>query len=209
MKKPINFVKTTIVGGILVLIPVVVTIFVLSKVFNLLQGVSAVIARRIPLSKIGGVGISTLISIILLLFICFLAGILVRTRSVQTIIGWFEDHVLVYIPGYAYLKAVSTNALTSEGTTNWKPATVFIDDNEIICFVIDESEDYCTVFMPSAPTPSSGTVGARHKSNVRYLSLTVRETILLIKQFGKGAAKEIQRLNAMEKKTPAEEDRAQ
>jgi uncharacterized membrane protein len=198
MKQVINFIKTTIAGGILVLIPVVVSVIILAKVFSFLQRFSDGIARRLSFASIGGVGISTMISIVLLLIICFLAGVVVRTKSARGIVGWLEDRVLVYIPGYAYLKAISANALTKEGTANWKPATVFIDDNEVICFVIDESENYCTVFLPSAPTPSSGMVGARHKSNIRYLSLTVRETILLIKQFGKGAAKEIERLNAAE-----------
>ena len=205
MKHPMSFIKTTIVGGLLVLIPVVVTIFILSKLFDFLQRFSNIIAKMLPFTNVAGVGITTLISIILILIICFLAGLFLRTTFMQRVIGWLEDNILSYIPGYSYLKAVSTNALTKEGTANWKPATVFIDDNEVICFVIDESENYCTIFLPSAPAPSSGTVGARHKSNVRYLSLTVRETILLIKQFGKGAAKEIERLNASEKKTPAEE----
>ena len=90
--------------------------------------------------------------------------------------------------------------LTKEGTSKWKPASVFIDDNEVICFVIDESENYCTVYMPSAPSPSSGAVGARERSKVTYLPLTVNETFLMIRQFGKGAASQIEKLKPVQEK---------
>jgi uncharacterized membrane protein len=195
MKKPIDFIKTTIVGGILVLIPIVVCIIILTKVFNFLQRFSDIIAKALPFTNVAGVGISTLISIVLILLICFLAGAFMGTKFMKRIIVWMEDRVLVYIPGYAYIKARSTSVLIKEGTDEWKPATVFIDDNEVICFVIDESENYFTIFLPSAPTPSSGTVCAREKTKVKFLSLTVAQTILLIKQFGKGAAKEIEKLD--------------
>jgi uncharacterized membrane protein len=195
MKKLMAFIRTTIVGGILVLIPIVVCIIILTKVFNFLQRLSDVIAKGLPFTNVAGVGISTLISIVLILIICFLAGAFMRTKFMQRIIVWVEDRVLVYIPGYAYIKARSSSVL--EGTDQWKPATVFIDDNEVICFVIDESENYFTIFMPSAPTPSSGTVCAREKTKVKFLSLTVAQTILLIKQFGKGAAEEIEKLGLL------------
>jgi hypothetical protein len=38
-------------------------------------------------------------------------------------------------------------------TENWKPASIFVDDNEVLCFVIDETEDYCSIFLPSSPSP--------------------------------------------------------
>jgi Uncharacterized conserved protein len=202
MKKLATFIKVTIAGGILFLIPLGVLIIILSKIFNLLQPVSAALARRLPFSNIAGIGIATLITILLLFVICFIAGLFIKTKFVQGIIKWLEDRVLVYIPGYSSLKALTTNVLTKEGTNQWRPASVFIDDNELICFVIDESENYCTVFLPSAPSPSSGTVGAREKSKVKYLPLTVNETFLLIRQYGKGAASQIEKLKPVkERKT--------
>jgi uncharacterized membrane protein len=195
MNKLVTYVKTTLIGGILVLIPVGVTIFILSKLFNFLERFSDILAKHLPFTNVAGIGIKTLISIFLVLLICFLAGVFLRTRFMQRVITWLEDYILVYIPGYSYLKAVSSSALTKEGTATWRPATVFIDDNEVICFVIDESENYFTIFLPSAPTPSSGTVCAREKTKVKFLSLTVPQTILLIKQFGRGAAKEIEKLS--------------
>jgi uncharacterized membrane protein len=202
MKRLATFIKVTIAGGILFLIPLGVLIIILSKIFNILQPISSALSRRLPFSNIAGVGIATLITILFLFVICFIGGLFIKTKFIQSIIKWLEDRVLVYIPGYSSLKALTTHALTQEGTSKWKPASVFIDDNELICFVIDESENYCTVFMPSAPSPSSGAVAAREKSKVTYLPLTVNETFLLIRQYGKGAASQIEKLKPVkERKT--------
>ena len=210
MKKLVTFIKVTIAGGVVFLVPLGVVIIILSKLFNFIQPLSNTLVQKLPITKIAGVGIATLISIIFLFLISFVAGLLIKTKLAQGMIRGLEDHVLIYIPGYSALKALSTHVLTKEGTDKWKPASVFIDDNELICFVIDESENYCTVFMPSAPSPSSGTVGAREKSKVTYLPLTVNEAFLLIRQFGKGAAREIEKLKPVrEKRTGADELMAQ
>jgi uncharacterized membrane protein len=201
MKKLTTFIKATIAGGILFLIPFGVVVLILAKVFGLVEPFSEALVKRLPISKIAGVGIATITSVIFLLLICLIAGLFIKTTFVQRVIRSLEDHVLIYIPGYSSIKALSANVLAKEGTDKWKPASVFIDDNELICFVIDESENYCTVFMPSAPSPSSGAVGAREKSKVTYLPLTVNEAFLMIRQYGKGAA------SLIEKQKPFKEKR--
>jgi len=188
MQKLLNFIKVTIAGGILFLIPVVAIIFIVGRAFGLLQNIARPIAKALPFTRVAGVGVLTLISIILLLVVCFLAGIFMRTRMARTIIKWLEDRVLIYIPGYAYIHERSTEWLSNQRTSSWRPATVYIDDNEVLCFVIDEGEDYCSIFFPSAPVPSSGSVSARPKKFVTYLPISVSEAVLIIRQFGKGAA---------------------
>jgi uncharacterized membrane protein len=174
-------------------------VFILSKIYNVLHPYSLFLAEKLRFSKIGGVGIIPFLSLILLVLAFFFAGIIMRSGPLQKFTRWIEQKILVYIPGYAYVKARSDSVLKNEGVIPWKPATVVIDDNEVICFVIDESEHYCSIFMPSAPMPSTGVVCAREKSMVRYLPTSINATILMIKQFGKGAAAEIEKLNAAEK----------
>src|SRR5215467_12596741 len=128
MKKLTTFIKATIAGGILFLIPFGVIVLILSKVFGFIEPFSEVLVRRWPITKVAGVGIASITSIIFLLLFCLVAGLFIRTRFVQRGIRWLEDHVLIYIPGYSSIKALSANVLTKEGTNKWKPASVFIDD---------------------------------------------------------------------------------
>lgn len=188
MNKLVNFIRATIAGGVLFLIPMIVLIAVVSKAINLLQHVARPLAERFPFTQVAGVGVITLISILLLLLLCFLAGLLMRTPSAKKMKSWIESNLLVYIPGYSYLQALSTDRLSNENTANWRPATILVDDNEVICFVIDETEHYCSVFLPSAPVPSSGSVCVREKRLVRYLPINVSQASALIRKFGKGSA---------------------
>lgn len=194
MTKLISFVRATIAGGILFLIPVVAVIFILAKAFSILRNISKPIAAKLPFTNIAGIGDDTIITIVLLLLICFLAGIFMRTKMANRIVKWLQDRVLIYIPGYSYIQALSTDWFSKERTANWKPASIFVDDNEVICFVVDETEDYCSIFLPSAPSPSSGSICVRKKKDVTFLPITMSETIMMIRQLGKGASRPIQEI---------------
>src|SRR6185295_9359103 len=129
-----NFIRITIAGGILFLIPVGAIIFIMAKAIGFLYRLSKPITARLPFQNVAGVGVNTLMSIILLLLACFLAGIFMRTKLAKRITQWLEDRVLVYVPGYAYIRARSTDWFSEEKTSSWKPASIFVDDNEVICF---------------------------------------------------------------------------
>lgn len=193
MKSFFSYVKVTIIGGALLLIPLFVLIVVLLKAGSLIKRVVIPIAHRLPV-QIPGIGKETLLTILILLLLCFLAGILMHTGIAQRFKRILEDDILVHIPGYSYLQALSTDKLTHSHTATWKPATVLIDGNEVICFVVDETEHYCSIFFPSAPTPSSGTICAREKQDVRYLPISVSETIIMLRRLGKGSAAALEKI---------------
>jgi uncharacterized membrane protein len=188
MSKLGKFIKTTLVGGMLFLLPLMVLILVVGKAIELLSSVLGPLAEKVHFGAVLGVSMASLVTILLLLIICFLAGVFMRTDIAKKIKRQLEDHVLVYIPGYSYLRAISSDKFESGANSNWRPASVIIDDNEVICFVVDETEHYCSVFLPAAPSPSSGTVVARKKVDVKFLPINVSEAFKLIRRFGKGAA---------------------
>ena len=194
MSKFLKFIRATIAGGMLFLIPVVAIIFILAKAFSILRNISKPIAATLPFTNVAGIADDTIITIILLLLICFLAGIFMRTRLANQIVKWLQDRVLVYIPGYSYIQALSTDWFSKERTANWKPASIFIDDNEVICFVVDETEDYYSIFLPSAPSPSSGSICVRKKKDVTLLPITISDTVKMIRQLGKGSSQPIQQI---------------
>jgi uncharacterized membrane protein len=199
MKKLGNFIRITIAGGILFLIPVGAIVFIMAKTISFLYRLSKPITSKLPFDNVAGVGVNTLMSIILLLLICFVAGIFMKTKFAKRITQWLEDRVLIYIPGYTYIRARSADLFSKEKTASWKPASIFVDDNEVICFVIDETEDYCSIFLPSAPTPSSGSICVREKSKVTFLPINVSEAVSMIRQLGKGASVPIQKIKPVSK----------
>ncbi|PWU00619.1 MAG: hypothetical protein C5B52_08580 [Bacteroidetes bacterium] len=183
-----KYIRATLAGGLLFLIPVTVCIFVVIKVFKILGSIARPVADLFPSGRVAGIGLATVFTIFLFLLVCLIAGLFMRTALAKKIIRKLEDNVLVYIPGYSYIRALSSDSLGAAENSTWRPCTIFVDDNEVLCFVIDETENFYSVFMPSAPIPTSGSVCVRKKENVHFLSMSVREASFIIRQFGKGGA---------------------
>jgi uncharacterized membrane protein len=179
---------STLKGGVLFLIPVTVVLVILEKAIHFMTRVIEPVVAKLPYTHFAGVSILTLLNIVLLLLICFLAGLCMRTPFAKKMKVALEEKFLVYVPGYTYIQALSENKLKGDDNVSWRPATILVDDNEVVCFVVDESENYCSIFLPDAPTPSSGSICIRDKKMVTYLSINMGEANVLIRKFGKGAA---------------------
>src|SRR6478735_8217743 len=91
MRKLMDFIKISIAAGVLFLIPVMVIGLVLAKVIGFLYNLSKPITAQLPFENVGGVGVNTLMSIILLLLACFLAGLFMRTNLARKMTQWLED----------------------------------------------------------------------------------------------------------------------
>ncbi|NIG54807.1 DUF502 domain-containing protein [Chitinophaga sp. Cy-1792] len=193
MRKLWRYIKNTTASGMLLVISLFVLAFLVFRIIGFTRKIVTPIAHHFPL-QIPGIGKETLVTILVLLILCFLAGLFMKTETAQRFNKWLENNILMHIPGYSYIRALSTDVLTSGHQSAWKPATILIDGNEVICFVIDETENYCSVFFPSAPSPTSGTVSARQKGDIRYLSASVAETIGIIRRSGQGAADILERI---------------
>ena len=94
----LRFVRTTIVGGVLFLVPLVVLGAIIGKALQIAHRVSDPLTARLfpeappPLLLAAAV-------IVLVLF-CFLAGLLAVTAPARRVVGWLESALLSKIPGY-------------------------------------------------------------------------------------------------------------
>jgi uncharacterized membrane protein len=97
------FLKATIGGGVLFLLPVAFMLFVLSYAFRLVKRVAAHIAHILHLDHSGdmvGVGATTALSILILVLVSFTAGIIARTSIGTRISRWSERAFLTGFPQY-------------------------------------------------------------------------------------------------------------
>ena len=110
--KPIGqFLRTTILGGLFFLAPIVVLIIILAKAFDYAKkGLDAVLVY-IPAASDLSAGAATALSVAFVALVCFLAGLLARTVTAQRVIDALELSVLSKIPAYEYLKQESASAL--------------------------------------------------------------------------------------------------
>jgi len=197
MKKLGKFIRTTFIGGFLIVLPVALTFILMRWIFN---GVSGQIS---PLTKliIGDsdtmkiVGDTLSIAIILVVF--FLIGLTVRTRLGKYLFSKFEEHILKIAPGYSLFKE-TLKQLVGQDKRPFSSVVlgrVFGNDILMTGFVADEHPDgRLTVFFPSALNPTTGLLCHIMEEDVIRVDTNVETAMRTIIGCGTGASKLFERI---------------
>lgn len=184
-----DFLKTTIVGGLLFLVPVILLVVILRHAMQLVGKVAVPIADRIPVNEIAGVAIASITAALMLLVLAFCAGLVARTDAGRATMRWFEESLLGGLPQYRMMKTMAEGLAQVEGASGIKAALVSIEGGWQIGYVLEELQDgWTAVFLPQAPTPMAGNVMYMPSERVRVLEIPIGEAMLLVKRMGVGSA---------------------
>jgi uncharacterized membrane protein len=184
MKSFMTLVRTTLTGGILFLLPVVLIIFIFSKALQILAKISTPITDRLPDIILGFDG-GKLITVVLLILICFVSGLLVRAPSVRRWIDKIEDDFLSYLPGYTMIKSIASD-IVGKSDRELKAVLVREEETWQVGFLVEENKEFCAVFFPEAPKHDSGEIKIVPIAWVTKVNITTREAALSIQRYGKG-----------------------
>jgi uncharacterized membrane protein len=191
-KEPLReFVKTTVVGGALFLLPVALVLFVLSYALRLAKKIATPIADALHINQLGGPGgvlAITILSILILVIISFGAGFIARTAAGRRITRWSESSLLGRMPQYQMIKSMAEGLAHIESASGLKPALISIEDGWQIGYLLEQLEnDWVAVFLPQAPTPMSGNIMYFRVDRVRPLGITMVQAASIIKAIGVGS----------------------
>lgn len=81
MKKIFAFIKTTHIGGLFFIIPIVLVVIVFGKILDILRKLVEPIAENISISIFGEHALSRIIAIVIIVFVCFIAGLLQEQKK--------------------------------------------------------------------------------------------------------------------------------
>jgi len=159
MKHISSFIKTTLIGGLFFITPLVLLVYLISIVIGVLRKMVAPIADKIEFSLFGGEGSARIIALVILLILCFIAGLLAKTKIANQVKEWVEANILSNIPGYTLLKGTIEAAAGFESKNLKEVVLVDIEEVWQIGFLMERIDnDLNTVFIPGAPDPMSGSV---------------------------------------------------
>jgi len=184
MKFVREFLQNAVLGGVLVVLPIYLAILVL------LKGMQSVVPLVRPFTMLlpDWVPAENLLSLVLVLIVCCLIGVAVRTRLGHRLRQRMETSLFERLPGYGLFRSL-TQRLAGEGRENvWKPALVEIEDALVPAFIIEEFEDgRFTVFVPSVPTPLAGAVYILSRDRVHALNVPFTQAIQSVSRWGAGS----------------------
>jgi uncharacterized membrane protein len=188
MKSILGFIRTTITGGILFLLPIILLIVIFTKAYNILHKLSAPISGKLP-ELIFGFDGSNLIAFLLLILICFISGLLFRSKYVKNWIKKLEDNLLINVPGYALIKSITSSTIGKTSDTDMVPILIKDDNSWSLAFLVEGNEKLSTVFIPDAPKHDAGEVKIIPSELIEKLDVSVNVFSRSIKNYGKGASK--------------------
>jgi len=183
-----RFVATTLAGGLLFLIPVVVISLIVERALQVVGKVAHPLVEALGLHTILGFGAAGIVAILLLVGVCFVAGIVAKTDRGRGLTSWAEGTILDRIPGYAFLKQTTQDFAGLQRDTALRPGLARFDDVTQLCFIVEPSgAGHTVVFLPDAPTPWSGTVAVMTNDRITPLDIPMRQAIEILKRLGHGA----------------------
>ena len=184
MKVAREFITSTLIGGMFVVVPVYLAVLLLLKgmqsVVNLVRPIAALFPDAVPAEG--------LLSLLVLVGICFVVGAAVRTRAGRAARERVEVVFFERLPGYGLLRSLTQRLAGDTDEASWKPAFAEIEDALAPAFVIEEHDDgRYTVFVPSIPTPLAGAVYILDRSRVQLLDVPFTQAIKSISRWGSGS----------------------
>ncbi len=185
MKRLVKFARTTLVGGVLFLVPVVVLGAVVGKALELVHKLSDPLAERFPLAASHT---PVLLASGLLILVCFLFGLVALTRPARAGVTWLESTLLSKIPGYTLLKGAGESALGHESSAAYPLLLARIEDSWQLGFLIERLEGgNLAVYVPGAPNPLSGSVYFMSPERVRSTDIPIAAALKCLRQLGAGS----------------------
>jgi uncharacterized membrane protein len=186
MRSILDLTKSTIIGGILFLLPLIIVIVIVEKAIQLARKVFGPLLTKVSDGSVLGVSLATIVSVVALLLLCLIAGLVARTMVAQKLVSRLEGSVLGRIPVYGFIKSAAEGITGIQNDENMRPVAVRLDDNTMIGLMTAEQEglDFVAVYFPGAPTPLSGSVLYVERSRVTPLDTGTLEVFAAMKQLG-------------------------
>ena len=189
-KRFINFLKTTAIGGLLFLLPLIVLGALVGQIAPIVVTVASALNEYIPVKTPTGIAVLIGLSIAIILLLCFAAGMFARWSFGKKISTAFEKKLSLLFPRYSILKDQMADTIGGDETRpQMKPVLVVFQECQRIAFETerDEKQGLATIYLPGSPDPWSGKIVILKLDRVTRLDADFGHAAATCEQVGRGA----------------------
>jgi len=187
-----NFLRTTLIGGVVALAPLTLIILLFRWVINLIgRNLTPVVDKLLqdpdpnPFFKFT-LYVLTFTAILLFFFVI---GLIVRTR-LWVFLNKAEDRYLLKVPGYKLVKE-TVQQFFGKNRSFFKEVVlvdIFNSGALMTGFITDDQGEIITVFVPTGPNPTSGNIYHLQRDRVLKTKASVDSGMKTIISCGAGSA---------------------
>jgi uncharacterized membrane protein len=184
MRSIAEFTKTALIGGVLVILPIYLSVLLLLKAVGAIMGLVAPISEGLPES----LPFRELIAIGILIVVCFVSGIAVRTGPGLRAKNALERSLLEKIPGYALIRGLAGKIFGGSDEQSFTVVLAEIEDALVPAFLIEDcGNGQCAIFVPSVPTPAAGAIYIIATERVHLVDVPFTQAVSVISKWGAGS----------------------
>jgi uncharacterized membrane protein len=189
MKKLIEFLKTTAMGGLFVLLPVLLLYLLLAEALDLIVALATPIADLFPKATFEKVEFPVFLGMILIFGVSFLIGLGLRSDIGRRMGHWVERTVLERLPAYKALKSLTSGFAEAGKAGAFKAAVLTSSDGdrEVVYIIEDHGDEDLTVLVPWAPAAFAGSVKIVDRKRVELLDANLGDVSKVLSHWGVGA----------------------
>ena len=190
MRQAIAPLKSTLIGGVLFLIPLVIVVAVLGKAVELAYHALKPAAQwAITFDDPTALALAGAAAVVLVVLLCFIAGLLARWAFAKRIGQWIEDRLNDVYPRYAVLKSMAHGYGVAETGHALKPVLARYNDHDRIAFEVERGTDgRVTLFLPGSPDPWAGAIIHMDAERVEPLETDFDTVMKSLQWLGRGTA---------------------
>ncbi|MGX5201001.1 DUF502 domain-containing protein [Aliikangiella sp. IMCC44632] len=191
-------IRKSLIGGVLVLLPIVIIGFVFRWLFNfitdLIQPLTDYTVRYFPVPEV----VADLSVVLLILALCFVIGTFVTTTVGKWLHDRFDRYLIKLAPGYRIVKEIVSQVFGSDENSPFAKGEVVkvkifgaSCETTVTALVTSRHTDgTVTIFMPTGPNPTSGNIYHMPESLVEfYPDVSVEQMMRTIIACGAGSDK--------------------
>lgn len=180
-----QFLRSTLIGGLLVLFPLFGCVYFIVLIGRLLTSTIRPFLSFVPDNSFISLPFTDILSVLILVLFCFLIGVFVKTSPGKALTSRLS-RAMDKIPLYRMLRRIS-EILFDQEDPRGTPVLVEVDNSKQIGFMIEQNgSDDLTVYLPSAPSPLSGSIKIVKANRVEKLNVHAGDVARVIGAFGAG-----------------------
>lgn len=191
MQAIIKFIKTTVLGAIVIIIPMAVIIYVLADIFGKLIAVTSPLTEGMTFGPVRNALIVVLLAILLIILVFFIAGLLLNSFWGKSIKNWVESKIFENIPMFSTIKQLTQRVA---GIENSNFPVVEVDlygsDVKVLGIVVETLADgRLMVYTPSSPVITVGQLYIVPEDRAKQIDASIPDTINCLSKVGLEANK--------------------
>ncbi|PKH55607.1 hypothetical protein CXF83_04565 [Shewanella sp. Choline-02u-19] len=196
MTKLINLFKTSILGGFLVVFPLLLLYLMADELIDLLIGLSDPLVQLLPNSSMRSDVDPFVLALLALGLTSFIFGLFLRSTFMTNLFTCIERNTIGRLTLYRSIKQIAKGIFRDNSSTEahgqndsgFRAALLCNNDgSQQFAYLIEQDDRYSTVLIPYAPAGFTGPVKIVKNEKIVVIENSIGDVSAVLSQWGNGA----------------------